>query len=283
MSAVNYLGMMAADSSSSMDNVKEQPPKSFIPTIKRLHFKVVQYMMEACIKLKLDSTTSASACTIYHRFFSRCQAEDYDPYLIGATAIYLATKVEEQFCKLRDIINVCYRILHKNESPLEIGKLYWDLRESTVNCELLVIRTLGYNPKASDLPHKYLVHYLKSLQSWIDKETWDSVPLCNTAWGFLRDSYHVDLCLRTKPQHLAIACIYFAMEVYCVTVPYNDVAKIPWWKVFSEDIKLVRIEAIISELIDMYDMETKVKPQAVTENSNKTATDSLNNTATPSK
>lgn len=141
---------------------------------------------------------------------------------------------DDNFCFLFFACHPTWRILHKNESPLEIGKLYWDLRESTVNCELLVIRTLGYNPKASDLPHKYLVHYLKSLQSWIDKDTWDSVPLCNTAWGFLRDSYHVDLCLRTKPQHLAIACIYFAMEVYCVTVPYNDVAKIPWWKVCKE-------------------------------------------------
>lgn len=248
---------------SSSENVTDKAAKAFIPTIKRLHFKVIQYMMEACIKLHLDSTTSASACTIYHRFFSRCQAQDYDPYLIGATAIYLATKFEEQFCKLRDIINVCYRILHRNEKPLEIGKLYWDLRDSMVNCELLLIRTLGFNPRTYDLPHKYLVHYLKSLQSWIDRETWDTVPICNTAWGFLRDSYHVDLCLRTKPQHLAIACIYFAMEVYCVEVPYNNVAKVPWWKVFSEDIKLVRIEAIISELIDMYDMETKHRPSQV--------------------
>lgn len=55
-----------------------------------------------------------------------------------------------------------------------------------------------------------------------------------------------------------------------------------FWQVFSEDIKLVRIEAIISELIDMYDMETKVKPQTVTENSNKAATDSLSYTATSS-
>lgn len=123
------------------------------------------------------------------------------------------------------------RILHPNEKPLEIGKLYWDLRDSMVHCELFLIRTLGFNPRASDLPHKYLVHYLKSLQSWIDRDTWNTVPLCDLAWGFLRDSYHVDLCLRTKPQHLAIACIYFSMEVYCVQVPYNDVAKIPWWKV----------------------------------------------------
>lgn len=34
-------------------------------------------------------------------------------------------------------------------------------------------------------------------------------------------------------------------------------------QVFSEDIKLVRIEAIISELIDMYDMETKHRPSQV--------------------
>ena len=40
-----------------------------------------------------------------------------------------------------------FRILHKKESPLEVGKKYWDLRESLVTCELLLIRMLKFNPK----------------------------------------------------------------------------------------------------------------------------------------
>ena len=33
----------------------------------KTHFKVVQYMMEAAVKLQLESVTTAAACTIYHR------------------------------------------------------------------------------------------------------------------------------------------------------------------------------------------------------------------------
>ena len=33
----------------------------------RTHFKVMQYVMEAAVKLQLQSVTSAAACTIYHR------------------------------------------------------------------------------------------------------------------------------------------------------------------------------------------------------------------------
>ncbi|XP_072026804.1 cyclin-Q-like [Amphiura filiformis] len=241
---------------SKMETVRSKK-ESTDSTRTKTHFKVAQYIMEAAVKLQLESVTTAAACTIYHRFFSVCELSNYDPHLIGATAIYLATKVEEQPCKLRDIINVCYRILHRKEQPLEVGKTYWELRESIVNCELLVIRFLKYNPKVT-LPHKYLVHYMKSLRDWMDLEVWNTVPLCSTAWAMLRDSYHCDMCLRAKPQHLAVSVLYFTLQCYGVEVPLNDQAKVPWWKVFSEDITEEDIRSIIEELIDMYEMEAKV-------------------------
>ncbi|XP_071810585.1 cyclin-Q-like [Asterias amurensis] len=185
---------MATSSSTS-----QRPTNEVIDSaVAKAHFRVAQYMMEAGIKLSLQSATVASACTIYYRFFSVCNVTDYDTHLVGAAAIYLATKVEEQPVKLRDIINVCYRILHKSESPLEIGKRYWDLRESVVNCELLLIRMLKFNPKVT-LPHKYLVHYLKSLGDWIEPDVWKTTPISKMAWAMLRDSYHSHMCIRIKP------------------------------------------------------------------------------------
>lgn len=224
---------------------------------KKTHFKVIHYVMEAGIKLHLESVTLASACCIYHRFFAECELSNYDPYLIGATAIYLATKVEEQHVKLRDIINVCYRILHKEETPLEVGKQYWELRDSLVNCELLLVRMLKYNPKIGDLPHKYLVHYLKSLSHWMDRDVWDQTPVCRTAWAMLRDSYHSDIGLRTKPQHMAVAVMYFSLQCYGLEVPLNDEAANPWWKAFSEDISEEIIQKIVTELIELYELDDK--------------------------
>ncbi|XP_022110056.1 cyclin-related protein FAM58A-like [Acanthaster planci] len=228
------------------------------PAIAKAHFRVAQYMMEAGIKLHLQSVTVASACTMYYRFFSVCDVRNYDAYLVGAAAIYLATKVEEQHVKLRDIINVCYRILHREEAPLEVGKKYWDLRESVINCELLLIRMLKFNPKVT-LPHKYMVHYLKSLQDWMDQNMWSKTPICRMAWAMLGDCYHGSICIRVKPQHLAVAVIYFAMQCYGVNMPHQeDQAKKKWWQVFSEELNEEKVQEIVAELIDMYEMETKV-------------------------
>ena len=46
-----------------------------------------------------------------------------------------------------DVSHTYVRILHKDSPPLEVGKQYWELRDSIVNCELLLIRMLKYNPK----------------------------------------------------------------------------------------------------------------------------------------
>lgn len=78
---------------------------------------------------------------------------------------------------------------------------------------------------------QFLLHYLKYLEDWFDPFTWQSVPLTRTCWALLRDSYHSPLALRYKPQHIAIAVIYMALQCHGVEVPFNRVADSPWWKV----------------------------------------------------
>ncbi|XP_033114560.1 cyclin-Q-like [Anneissia japonica] len=223
----------------------------------KTHFKVVHFLMEAAVKLSLESVTVASACTFYHRFFHVRKLSNYDPYLIAATCIYLATKVEEQPIRMRDIINVCHRICHKNAPKLEIGPEYWELRESMVNCELLIVRVFQFKLNA-DLPHKYLLHYLKSLRDWMDTDVWLTTPIARTSMAILCDSFHTDLCLRMKPQHLAVASIYFTLQCYGVEVPCNLQAEKQWWQVFCDDVSEESIQNIILELIDVYQQEVQV-------------------------
>ncbi|XP_061470205.1 cyclin-Q isoform X2 [Rhineura floridana] len=71
----------------------------------RTHFKVCRFIMEAGVKLGLRSIPIATACTIYHRFFTEVPLEPYDPYLVAMASLYLAGKVEEQHLRTRDIIN----------------------------------------------------------------------------------------------------------------------------------------------------------------------------------
>ncbi|XP_067880473.1 cyclin-Q isoform X2 [Heterodontus francisci] len=222
----------------------------------RSHFRVCRFIIEAGIKLGMHSVPMASACTIYHKFFDETAIHNYDPYLVAMASIYLAGKVEEQHLRARDIINVCHRYLNPHNEPLELDTKFWELRDSVVQCELLMLRVLNFHVSFQH-PHKYLLHYLISLKNWMNRHTWNRTPVAITAWAVLRDSYHGTLCLRHRPQHIAIAVLYFALQCYGVEVPGDATAERSWWQVFSEGTTKSIIDAIIVEIVQIYEMDAK--------------------------
>ncbi|XP_063102640.1 cyclin-Q isoform X6 [Cavia porcellus] len=180
----------------------------------------------------MHSIPIATACTIYHKFFCEINLDAYDPYLVAMSAIYLAGKVEEQHLRTRDIINVSNRYFNPSSEPLELDSRFWELRDSIVQCELLVLRVLRFQVSFQH-PHKYLLHYLVSLKNWLNRYSWQRTPISVTAWALLRDSYHGGLCLRFRAQHLAVAVLYLALQVYGVEVPAEAEAEKPWWQRFG--------------------------------------------------
>ncbi|XP_041347144.1 cyclin-Q-like [Gigantopelta aegis] len=220
----------------------------------RVHFRVIKYIHESGLRLHMKSVPLATASVLYHKFFTENSLQDFDPYLIAMTCIYLAGKVEEEHLKLRDVINVCYRVLHRTKPLLEIGESFWALRETVANCELFILRMLRF--KISFVhPHKYLLHYLKYLQDWFAPYKWQALPIARTAWSYLRDSYHGNLCLQYKPQHMAVAVLYFSLLSLGVDVPHHHECDTKWWKVFAEDISLSVIKDIISDIVSVYELE----------------------------
>ena len=78
---------------------------------------------------------------------------------------------------------------------------------------------------------QYLVHYLKSLMDWLDPSVVETVPVATTAWALLRDSYHGNLCLRYKPDVMAVSVLYLTLQSYGVEVPCSEEAEDRWWEV----------------------------------------------------
>uniref|UniRef100_A0A8C9M458 Cyclin Q n=1 Tax=Panthera tigris altaica TaxID=74533 RepID=A0A8C9M458_PANTA len=105
------------------------------------------------VKLGMQSIAVATACTIYHKFFCEINLDAYDPYLVAMSALYLAGKVEEQHLRTRDIINVSNRYFHPGSEPLELDSRFWALRDSIVQCELLMLRVLRFQVSFQH-PHK---------------------------------------------------------------------------------------------------------------------------------
>ncbi|KAM4570966.1 cyclin-Q [Fundulus diaphanus] len=219
----------------------------------RTHFRVCRFMMEAGVKLGMRSVPVATACVLYHRFFQRVTSRVYEPYLVAMSCLYLAGKVEEQHLRTRDIINVSHRYFNKGSAPLECDKEFWDLRDSVVQCELLILRQLNFHV-SFEHPHKYLLHYLLSVKALVNRHAWSRTPVAETSWALLRDCYHGDMCIRHTPQHIAIAALYLALNSYGVELPVGEKE---WWQVLCEDVTKADINAVISDLLRLYDMEAK--------------------------
>jgi len=239
--------------------------------------------MVCATKLSISSATTATACVFFHRFCRECSKQsgsrsrynsvgfppEYDAPLIAATCIYLAGKANEEHVKIRDILNVTHRTIHKDKPPLEVGDEYWRYREAIVRCELFIIRVLGFNLRTT-LPHTYLAYHLRSLTNWIfaDVERKDSdearqadcrlAALTNTCWSILMDCFHSPLIsLDVDPCHLSICVIYMGLECFGIEVPLNQTDGTPWYTALSDDLTIEDIQDTLSEIIGLYEVETQ--------------------------
>ncbi|XP_015764287.1 PREDICTED: cyclin-related protein FAM58A-like [Acropora digitifera] len=102
----------------------------------RENLAVTKFIMDAGHRLKLTPVACASACVLYHRVMKKCNSKQSnfrfnDATLVGSTALYLASKMEECPCKLRDVINfLLHYLLSLGDWLVEdscdvIGQLSW--------------------------------------------------------------------------------------------------------------------------------------------------------------
>lgn len=79
---------------------------------------------------------------------------DYDKFTIASGSIYLATKVNEDPVRLKDVINVTQITLDREGTLNELGNDSWilSMRDSIVQTELFIMRTLHFDPSIK-LPH----------------------------------------------------------------------------------------------------------------------------------
>ena len=80
----------------------------------------------------------------------------------------------------------------------------------------------------SSFSFQYLLHYLLSAKSLVNRHAWHRTPVAETSWALLRDCYHGAMCIHHTPQHIAIATLYLALNSYGVELP---VGEREWWQV----------------------------------------------------
>lgn len=221
------------------------------------HYIVAHFILECSKKLEASSITTATACCLFHKFFSAANIMEYDPYLIAGTCIYLAGKVEDDHLKLRDVINIVHSTLHRSLEPLSLGDEYWNIRDAIVQTELLVLRMVAWQVKI-DHPHKYLLHYLSSLRDWMSPEDWAKYPVAKTSWALLQDLYHDPHVLSTDPSITSLAIIQLALEIYGIQIPFMGGIESPsaWFKVLNSTATKERLWEVMTRAIEVYNKET---------------------------
>merc|ERR1719481_792470 len=223
-------------------------------------FVVIHFILECGKKLEANSVTICTAASLCHKFFSSASLSSYDPYLIAATCLYLGGKTEDNHLKLRDVINVVHSVLHKTLDPLPLGDQYWNMRDAIVQAELLVLRMCQFGVKFPH-PHKYLLHYLKSLRDWMSGDVWLRYPIARTSWALLQDLYHDPRVLDTDPSITALACIQLALETFGIQVPFvgsEGSEGSTWYKVIHEKATKEKLWEVMTRAMEVYNKETEI-------------------------
>ena len=174
--------------------------------------------------------------------------------MIAASCLYLAGKINDDPLKVRDIINVAHNTLHRSNEPLEIGDEYWNMRDGIMQAELLIMRILKFEVSIVH-PHKYMLHYLKSMESWLGKDKLNSVPVSKMSTAFLQDLHHDPCILDYAPQHIAVACISLALQCYGVRLPLIEEDDEVWYTTFVKDLPKEKHWEIMEKIMDVFDKE----------------------------
>lgn len=216
-----------------------------------------RFIFECAQKLEMKPLTSATAAILFHRFFRELNSTEYDSYVIACSCLYLAGKIKDDKVRKRDVINVAHNTINRGAPLLEPCDEYWSMWDSIVQAELFIARVLKFDMTIVH-PHKYMLHYMKSLQDLFGAKEWHSMPVARAAASFLQDFHHSPKILQFKPAHIAICCLALAFQVYGVQVPITDGTdeSLQWYNVFCADMTRETHWEIMENILQVYNFES---------------------------
>ncbi|KAL1301712.1 hypothetical protein AAFC00_005921 [Neodothiora populina] len=197
---------------------------------KEVRSKGINFIRQVGIMLKLPELTLSTAAIFFNRFLMRVSLVDragvkaLHHYTLGATALFLATKVEESCRKMKDIVIACCRVAQKNPNLVvdEQSRDYWKWRDTILANEDVLLEVLCFD-LTIEAPHKQLYDMLKFYGVHHNKQ------LRNAAWAFVTDSNQTQLCLLCPSRTIAAAALYCAARNANIAFP--DTRGLPWWEV----------------------------------------------------
>lgn len=214
-------------------------------------FKGVNFITQVGIMLKLPQLTIATAAVFLHRFFMRFSMVDLPgrpgmhPYAIAATSLFLATKVEENVRRMRELVVACCRVGQKQPNLLvdEQSKDFWKWRDTILHNEDLLLEALCFDLQLEQ-PYRLLYDFICFFGLNENK------PLRNASWAFVNDSMFTVLCLQFQARTIAAAALYAAIRHCDISIEDDDLGR-PWWE--QIDVDLTEVRSACARLAQLYE------------------------------
>ena len=213
--------------------------------------KGVNFILQVGIMLKLPQITLSTASVFLHRFYMRHSMENigdrpgFHYYPIAATCLFLATKVEENCRKMRELVIACVKVAQKDPSKVvdEQDREYWRWKDNILLYEDRLMEALCFD-FSLEPPYKTLFELL--LRFNVE----DNKKLRNAAWAFINDSCMTVMCLLFPSRTIAAGALYAAAK-HCEVAFQDDEHGRPWWVVAGVD--LVEMRRACNFLADIYE------------------------------
>ncbi len=202
--------------------------------------KGVNFILQVGIMLKLPQITLATANVFLHRFYMRHSMVDlpnrpgFHYYSMAATSLFLATKVEEDCRKMKDLVIACVRVAQKDPGKVvdEQDKEYWRWKDNILHNEDLLLEAICFD-LSLEPPHKTMFELLMFFGEQ------DNKRLRNAAWAFVNDSCMTVLCLLFPSRTIAASSLYAAAKHCGVCLP-DDAQGRPWWETIGVKLRSIR-------------------------------------------
>ncbi|KAL9014126.1 MAG: hypothetical protein Q9173_001217 [Seirophora scorigena] len=154
-----------------------------------------QQLVKLGKRMSVRQQALATAQVYVRRFYIKVDVRDTNPYLILATALYLACKMEESPQYIRVVVSEA-RNMWPDFIPSDVSKLG--------ECEFILI---------SEMNSQLILHHpyrtLQELQERLSLSQ-DDISL---AWSIINDHYLTDLPLLVAPHVVAITAIFLALTL----------------------------------------------------------------------
>lgn len=225
-----------------------------------------KFIQAAVKELRLTHDTMATGCVFFHRFFMFHSFEKFNRWVMAASCLFLAGKVEETPKLSKDIVRTAKNLLSKEQftafalNPVDEMLLYEKILLQTVKFDFNIIH-----------PYKFILKYAKQFRGEKNRKS-DVVQM---AWNYCNESFCTPVSLHYTPDVIAGALLTLSAKRCKFSISLSkDVEKddlyeqidAPWWGYLIEsstsvdDIEEIQniMQRLSEEKADLYEDEVDV-------------------------